>query len=275
MTRPARRRLPRRRCPAARWRRCRRGAASGPAGSAASCSASAPSSCCWCSGCTSATAPSRTRSPRPTPGSTQDREGADPGRQHPDQPAGDAGARLRQPRRQQHRPRRLDRPDAHRPRQAPDPHAVDPARPLRHRSPATAAPRSTPPTPTAGPPLLIRTINALTGLPGEPHRAGQLRRLQGADRLAGRRHALQPAQDRVVPAVRRVTTGCFQKGTITLDGRRALAYSRIRHTTNPQDTDITRTERQQRVMQSLSHQLVSFSSLLHLPVDRQLDWPSR
>jgi anionic cell wall polymer biosynthesis LytR-Cps2A-Psr (LCP) family protein len=57
----------------------------------------------------------------------------------------------------------------------------------------------------------------------------------------------------------------FPKGTITLDGRRALAYSRIRHTTNPQDTDITRTERQQLVMQSLSRQLVSFSSLLHLP----------
>jgi polyisoprenyl-teichoic acid--peptidoglycan teichoic acid transferase len=57
----------------------------------------------------------------------------------------------------------------------------------------------------------------------------------------------------------------FPKGTITLDGRRALAYSRIRHTTNPQDTDITRTQRQQLVMQSLSHQLVSFSSLLHLP----------
>jgi LCP family protein required for cell wall assembly len=57
----------------------------------------------------------------------------------------------------------------------------------------------------------------------------------------------------------------FKKGTITLDGRKALAYSRIRHTTNPQDTDISRTERQQLVMQALSHQLVSFSSLLHLP----------
>jgi polyisoprenyl-teichoic acid--peptidoglycan teichoic acid transferase len=57
----------------------------------------------------------------------------------------------------------------------------------------------------------------------------------------------------------------FKKGTITLDGRKALAYSRIRHTTNPQDTDISRTERQQLVMQALSHQLASFSSLLHLP----------
>jgi polyisoprenyl-teichoic acid--peptidoglycan teichoic acid transferase len=57
----------------------------------------------------------------------------------------------------------------------------------------------------------------------------------------------------------------FAKGTITLDGRRALAYSRIRHTTNPADTDISRTERQQLVMQALSHKLVSLSTLLHLP----------
>ena len=57
----------------------------------------------------------------------------------------------------------------------------------------------------------------------------------------------------------------FPKGTITLDGRRALAYSRIRHTTNPQDSDITRTERQQLVMQSLSPPAGVASSLLHLP----------
>jgi LCP family protein required for cell wall assembly len=57
----------------------------------------------------------------------------------------------------------------------------------------------------------------------------------------------------------------FPKGTITLTGARALAYARIRHTTNPQDTDISRTERQQLVMQALSHQLVTLSTLLHLP----------
>ena len=122
------------------------------------------------------------------------------------QPAGDAGARLRQPRRRQHRPRRLDRPDAHRPGQAPDQHAVDPARPLRHH------PRPRPhqdqrrlrlrrgPAPDPYDQLADRPA-------GEPHRAGQLRRLQGADRLAGRRHALQQAQDRLVPAVRRSQLG--------------------------------------------------------------------
>ena len=63
----------------------------------------------------------------------------------------------------------------------------------------------------------------------------------------------------------------FGKGPIHLDGRRALAYARIRHTTNSADTDISRTERQQRVLQALMHQLVTPSSLLHLPVRRPLD----
>ena len=57
----------------------------------------------------------------------------------------------------------------------------------------------------------------------------------------------------------------FGKGPIHLDGRRALAYARIRHTTNSADSDISRTERQQRVLQALMHQLVTPSSLLHLP----------
>jgi polyisoprenyl-teichoic acid--peptidoglycan teichoic acid transferase len=56
----------------------------------------------------------------------------------------------------------------------------------------------------------------------------------------------------------------FARGPIHLDGRHALAYARIRHTTNPRDSDITRTERQQRVTQALMHQLVTPSSLLHL-----------
>ena len=57
----------------------------------------------------------------------------------------------------------------------------------------------------------------------------------------------------------------FEKGTITLDGRHALAYSRIRHTTNPRDSDITRTQRQQRVMTALGHQLVSPWNIFNLP----------
>jgi polyisoprenyl-teichoic acid--peptidoglycan teichoic acid transferase len=57
----------------------------------------------------------------------------------------------------------------------------------------------------------------------------------------------------------------FAKGPIHLDGRHALAYARIRHTTNPRDSDITREERQQRVVQALMHKLVSPSTLFHLP----------
>ena len=66
----------------------------------------------------------------------------------------------------------------------------------------------------------------------------------------------------------------FGKGTIHLDGRHALAYARIRHTTNPQDSDITRTEREQLVMQALERHLVSVSSLLNLPsIGRDLARP--
>ncbi len=57
----------------------------------------------------------------------------------------------------------------------------------------------------------------------------------------------------------------FKKGTIHLDGRHALAYARIRHTTNPRDSDITREQRQQRVMQALAHQLAQPSNIFNLP----------
>jgi LCP family protein required for cell wall assembly len=56
----------------------------------------------------------------------------------------------------------------------------------------------------------------------------------------------------------------FKQGPLHMFGTRALAYARIRHTTNAKDTDITRTERQQRVMQAIAHQLVSPGNLLHL-----------
>jgi anionic cell wall polymer biosynthesis LytR-Cps2A-Psr (LCP) family protein len=56
----------------------------------------------------------------------------------------------------------------------------------------------------------------------------------------------------------------FPKGELHLNGRNALAYARIRHTTNPQDSDITRTERQQRVLQAIAHQLVTPTSIFHL-----------
>jgi LCP family protein required for cell wall assembly len=115
-----------------------------------------------------------------------------------------------------------------------------------------------------GAPLLIRTINHLTGL-GVNHIVlvnftgfKQLIDSLGGVTLYNKRRIVssQPFDGIIWH---------FKRGTIHLDGRKALAYARIRHTTNPQDSDITRTERQQLVMQAISHQLVSPSSLFHLP----------
>ena len=83
----------------------------------------------------------------------------------------------------------------------------------------------------------------------------------------------QPAQDRPSPARSTASTGCSRRATIHLGGRWALGYARIRHTTNPQDSDISRTERQQQVMNAIGAQLVKPSEHLpaadHRPGDRQ------
>jgi LCP family protein required for cell wall assembly len=58
----------------------------------------------------------------------------------------------------------------------------------------------------------------------------------------------------------------FAKGKIHLDGRHALAYSRVRENTlNPGDTDVTRGLRQQAVLSAITSSLASPSTLLHLP----------
>jgi LCP family protein required for cell wall assembly len=58
----------------------------------------------------------------------------------------------------------------------------------------------------------------------------------------------------------------FKKGTLHLDGRRALIYSRVRkNSLNPGDSDITRGERQQRVTQALMGKITGFSGFLHMP----------
>ena len=58
----------------------------------------------------------------------------------------------------------------------------------------------------------------------------------------------------------------FGKGTLHLDGRHALAYSRVRENTlNPADNDLTRGQRQQRVLTALATRLGSPSTLQPLP----------
>src|SRR4051794_37456218 len=56
----------------------------------------------------------------------------------------------------------------------------------------------------------------------------------------------------------------FARGPTPPAGRPAPASARLRHPTNPRDSDITRTERPQRVPQALMHQLVTPSSILPL-----------
>ncbi len=60
----------------------------------------------------------------------------------------------------------------------------------------------------------------------------------------------------------------FHKGVQHLTGHQALIYSRIRENRlNPADTDITRTEHQQQVMQAALSKLASVSTFVHLPFD--------
>jgi LCP family protein required for cell wall assembly len=60
----------------------------------------------------------------------------------------------------------------------------------------------------------------------------------------------------------------FAKGVQHMDGRRALIYSRVRkNELNPGDTDITRTEHQQDVLQAVLHKMTSLSNLISLPFD--------
>ncbi|MGE5689720.1 MAG: LCP family protein [Pseudomonadota bacterium] len=58
----------------------------------------------------------------------------------------------------------------------------------------------------------------------------------------------------------------FAKGKQTMDGRRALIYSRIRvNQLDPSETDITRGERQQAVTQAIAHKMLSPLTLAKLP----------
>jgi LCP family protein required for cell wall assembly len=58
----------------------------------------------------------------------------------------------------------------------------------------------------------------------------------------------------------------FRKGEIHLDGHQALIYARVRENRlNPSESDVTRGERQQRVLQAIAGQLTSVGTLVELP----------
>jgi LCP family protein required for cell wall assembly len=59
----------------------------------------------------------------------------------------------------------------------------------------------------------------------------------------------------------------FSKGKIHLDGRKALIYSRIRENRlDPSESDVTRVERQQRVLQAIATKLTSIGTMARLPL---------
>jgi LCP family protein required for cell wall assembly len=58
----------------------------------------------------------------------------------------------------------------------------------------------------------------------------------------------------------------FHKGKQHMNGQRALIYSRIRENRlNPSESDVTRAERQQRVVQATLHKLSTFGTFLSSP----------
>jgi LCP family protein required for cell wall assembly len=58
----------------------------------------------------------------------------------------------------------------------------------------------------------------------------------------------------------------FAKGTQHMDGRRALIYSRVRkNALDPAETDITRGERNQQVLQAVMGKLASFGTYVRMP----------
>ena len=127
-----------------------------------------------------------------------------------------------------------------------------------------------------GPPLAVRTIEAYTGLPINHVVVvdfGAFEKL--IDAVGGidvnvPENILSNRFDCPFPASK-----CgswpgwrFHKGVQHMDGHRALIYSRIRENQlNPADTDISRGEHQQQVMQATLSKLASASTFFRLPFD--------
>jgi polyisoprenyl-teichoic acid--peptidoglycan teichoic acid transferase len=114
-----------------------------------------------------------------------------------------------------------------------------------------------------GAPLLIRTVNKLTGFKVNHI---MLVDFEGFVDLIDSMGGVEIWNPRFIQSAQNFDgqSWRFPQGTITLNGKRALAYARIRKTTNPQDTDISRTQRQQVVMQAITRELVSPWSMLKL-----------
>jgi LCP family protein required for cell wall assembly len=125
-----------------------------------------------------------------------------------------------------------------------------------------------------GPVLAIRAVRELTGLPVN-HLAvvdfsqfqDLIDKLGGIDvnvpeRIVSKFDCPYPTNERCA----RWDGWRFAKGKQHMDGHRALIYSRVRkNELNPADTDFSRTEHQQQVLQAVAGKLTGFWTLVKLP----------
>jgi LCP family protein required for cell wall assembly len=125
-----------------------------------------------------------------------------------------------------------------------------------------------------GPVLAIRTVRVLTGLPVNhiivvdfSQFEDLIDKLGGIDinvpeKIVSKFDCPYPTEERCA----RWDGWRFAKGKQHMDGRRALIYSRVRkNALNPADTDFSRAEHNQQVLDAVAGKLTSFGTLFKLP----------
>jgi LCP family protein required for cell wall assembly len=122
--------------------------------------------------------------------------------------------------------------------------------------------------------LAVRTVHILTGLPINhvlvvdfSQFEDLIDKLGGIDidvpeRIISKFDCPYPTEERCA----RWDGWRFAKGKQHMDGHRALIYSRVRkNKLNPADTDFSRAERNQQVLQAVAGKLTSFGTLVQMP----------
>jgi LCP family protein required for cell wall assembly len=115
-----------------------------------------------------------------------------------------------------------------------------------------------------GPPLAIRTVQGLTGIPVNDVVQVDFDGFKSlVDALGG---VTVSNPEKIISEEFEGYEWRFGRGDLHLDGRHALAYARVRkNQLNAGDTDVTRGLRQQRVLDGIASGLASPSTLLRLP----------
>jgi LCP family protein required for cell wall assembly len=126
-----------------------------------------------------------------------------------------------------------------------------------------------------GPTLALQTVKELTGLPVNHVAFVDFDRFRALiDAVGGIEVTVpKPILSNRFDCPFATSTECdrwdgwrFEKGTVELDGRRALVYSRIRENRlDPSETDFTRARRQQQVVEATADKVTSFRTATRLP----------